>query len=277
MRWRQFLTPVKPVSAAQARAHMNEKPAGELILLDVRQPEEYESSHIPGAKLIPLPELSERLSEIDPKKTTIVYCAIGARSRVGAQMLVEKGFEDIHNLDGGIKAWNGEIALLSEEKGLDLFNGNESPEETLVAAYSLEDGLRDFYLTMSAKVENEEAKRLFLQLSEIEIKHQERILEEYGRISGRSLTKQEFEEKLVAGVIEGGMTTEEYSNLFLPDWESVPDIIDIAMSIEAQALDLYIRASDKVSDSQSKKQLTQIANEERTHLAMLGKMIPATL
>jgi len=94
-------------------------------------------------------------------------------------------------LDGGIKAWNGEIALLSEEKGLDLFTGNESPEETLVAAYSLEEGLRDFYSTMGEKVENEEAKRLFRQLSEIEIKHQERILEEYGWLSGRSLTKQE--------------------------------------------------------------------------------------
>jgi len=66
MRWKQFLTPVKPMTADQAREHINEKPAGELTLLDVRQPEEYEMNHIPGAKLIPLPDLSERLGEIDP-------------------------------------------------------------------------------------------------------------------------------------------------------------------------------------------------------------------
>ncbi|MFC1864139.1 ferritin family protein, partial [Thermodesulfobacteriota bacterium] len=59
-------------------------------------------------------------------------------------------------------------------------------------------------------------------------------------------------------------------------WESVSDIIDIAMSIEAQALDLYTRAADKVSDSQSKEQLIQIASEERAHLAMLGKLISKT-
>lgn len=273
MRWRQFLTPVKAMTADQARDLIRDTPVEELALLDVRQPKEYEQGHIPGAKLIPLPELSERLDEIDPKKTNIVYCAIGGRSRVAAQMLAGKGFEDIYNLSGGIKAWNGETALLGQEKGLDLFTGNESTEETLLVAYSLEAGLRDYYLTMGKKVGSNDAKKLFQQLSEIETKHQERILEEYGRISDSSPTKQEFEERLVPGVMEGGMTTEEYSNLFHPDMESVADIIDIAMSIEAQALDLYIRAAERVSHAQSKEELIRIANEERAHLTLLGEMI----
>ena len=42
-------------------------------LLDVRQPDEYEQSHLPGAKLIPVGELRDRLSELDPKKPTITY------------------------------------------------------------------------------------------------------------------------------------------------------------------------------------------------------------
>ena len=273
MRWRQFFTPVKSMTPQQARDLVRDTPVEALTLLDVRQPKEYEQGHIPGAKLIPLPDLSERLDEIDPKKKTVVYCAIGGRSRVAAQMLTGKGLEDVYNLSGGIKAWNGETALLGEEKGLDLFTGNESPEETLLVAYSLEAGLRDFYVTKADKVESTDTKRLFQQLSEIETKHQERIIEEYGRISDPSPTKLEFEERLVPGVLEGGLTTEEYSSRFRPNMESAMDIVDIAMSIEAQALDLYMRAADRVSHAQSKEALNQMANEERTHLVLLGEMI----
>jgi len=73
MRWKQFLTPVKSMNADQAREHMANQPLQELTILDVRQPNEYEKGHIPGAKLIPLPELSERLAEVDPTKDTVVY------------------------------------------------------------------------------------------------------------------------------------------------------------------------------------------------------------
>ena len=50
----------------------DEKPE-DYNLLDVRQPDEYEQSHLPGAKLIPVGELSDRLRELDPKKPTITY------------------------------------------------------------------------------------------------------------------------------------------------------------------------------------------------------------
>jgi sulfur-carrier protein adenylyltransferase/sulfurtransferase len=52
---------------------MQDKAIDAYTLLDVRQPGEYESEHIPGSKLIPLPELGDRLNEIDPHKPTIVY------------------------------------------------------------------------------------------------------------------------------------------------------------------------------------------------------------
>ena len=73
--------------------------------------------------------------------------------------------------------------------------------------------------------------------------------------------------------MEGGMTTEEYASRYHPDWESVRDIIDIAMSIEAQALDLYMRVAEKIEDMRSKEQLFKIAGEEKEHLAQLGKLI----
>ena len=182
----------------------------------------------------------------------------------------------MYNLSGGIKAWNSETAFGPEELGLAYFKGNESPDQALVIAYSLEEGLRDFYLSMIPEVKNDDAKELFKDLSEIEVKHQDRIFDEYLRISEASITREDFEKAIVVPAVEGGLTTEEYLNLFQVDWDSVKDIIGVAMSIEAQALDLYLRASDRSSDPQGKKALLQIASEERTHLEQLGKLMERT-
>lgn len=73
MRWKQFLTPVDSMDADEARAYMSEHEEGSYTLLDVRQPGEYEKTRIPGAHLIPLPELSDRLRELDPEKPVIAY------------------------------------------------------------------------------------------------------------------------------------------------------------------------------------------------------------
>ena len=73
MKWRQFLTPVQSIETEKAKAYMAEHREGTFTLLDVRQPGEYEKDRIPGAKLIPLPELTNRLEEVDQGKPVIVY------------------------------------------------------------------------------------------------------------------------------------------------------------------------------------------------------------
>lgn len=73
MRWKQFFTPTKSLSAEEARTFIAESAPDAVTILDVRQPGEYEAGHLPGAKLIPLPELGDRLDEIDPNKPTVVY------------------------------------------------------------------------------------------------------------------------------------------------------------------------------------------------------------
>jgi rubrerythrin len=72
--------------------------------------------------------------------------------------------------------------------------------------------------------------------------------------------------------MEGGLTTEEYLDLYQPDLEVVEEVISLAMAIEAQALDHYQRAADRAGFEDSRDALLQIANEESTHLAMLGKL-----
>ena len=73
MRWKQFFTRVKSLDAPETKKFMDKLAAEQFNLLDVRQPGEYESGHIPGSKLIPLPELNNRVNEIDPEKPTVVY------------------------------------------------------------------------------------------------------------------------------------------------------------------------------------------------------------
>ncbi len=68
-----FFRPVSAMPAEEIRALINEKKTGEYNLVDVRQPQEYESGHLPGAKLIPVGELETRLKELDPDKPTIAY------------------------------------------------------------------------------------------------------------------------------------------------------------------------------------------------------------
>ena len=73
MRWKQLLTPVANIDSEKAKSYIKEHSEGTYALLDVRQSSEYEKSHIPGAKLIPLPQLNDRLGELDSEKPTIVY------------------------------------------------------------------------------------------------------------------------------------------------------------------------------------------------------------
>jgi rhodanese-related sulfurtransferase/rubrerythrin len=272
MKWKQFFTPVQSFTADNAKSFMENSPGDAYTLLDVRQPDEYKENHIPGAKLIPIADIGARMDELDSRKPTIVYCAIGGRSRVAAQMLAGKGFREVYNLSGGIKAWNSDTAFGSEELGMDLFDGNETPEESLVVAYSLEEGLRDFYLSMLKKVSDENARQLFQKLSEIEVKHQDRIFNQYLEISGKSVSREEFSKKIVSPAMEGGLTTDEYISQYPLDLEVTSEIVSMAMAIEAQALDLYQRASERASSDNSKAVLLQIADEERTHLKQLSKL-----
>ena len=73
MRWKQLLTPVANIDSEKVKSYIKKHKEGKYVLLDVRQPSEYAKSHIPGAKLIPLPQITDRFGELDPEKPTIVY------------------------------------------------------------------------------------------------------------------------------------------------------------------------------------------------------------
>ncbi len=198
---------------------------------------------------------------------------MGGRSRVAAQMLQARGFKKVFNVSGGINAWLDEVAVGPQDLGIDLFDGSESPLDVLKVAYSLEQGLREFYVSMEAQAQNEQVKDLFARLSDIEVKHQMAVYLAYCDIYPEKISKDEFEKQVEVKSMEGGMSTREYLDLFEPDLESAFDVVSLAMSIEAQALDLYLRVTDKIENQESRQIIEKIANEEKMHLASLGDLM----
>ncbi len=81
-----------------------------LLILDVRTEPEWEERHIPGATLLPMQMITQRLEELDPQRETIVLCEHGMRSMRVARFLVEQaGFEKVGNMLGGMSAWDGPV------------------------------------------------------------------------------------------------------------------------------------------------------------------------
>ncbi|MCA9919841.1 MAG: rhodanese-like domain-containing protein [Anaerolineales bacterium] len=81
------------------------KERSDVVVLDVREQWEYDEGHIPGVTLIPMGEVSSRLSEIPTDKEVIVTCRSGNRSGQVTDFLREQGFDNVHNMEGGIVAW----------------------------------------------------------------------------------------------------------------------------------------------------------------------------
>ena len=78
------------------------------LILDVRTEPEWEAHHIPGATLIPMHTILERLSELDLQRTTIVVCEHGVRSEnVATYLAAREGFTDIGTMMGGMAEWTG--------------------------------------------------------------------------------------------------------------------------------------------------------------------------
>ena len=76
------------------------------VLLDVREPWEFELARIEGSKLVPMSELEERFTELDPDAETVVICHHGIRSAHVTQALERAGFEKVMNLEGGLDAYS---------------------------------------------------------------------------------------------------------------------------------------------------------------------------
>jgi len=273
VRLAKLFQPVESLNAEEAKDYMARHREGDYLILDVRQPGEYQGAHIPGARLLPLPELPGAYQTLDPDKPTIVHCAIGGRSRVAAQLLSGLGFKEVYNLVGGIKAYRGQTATGPQELNLDLVRGDEGPAEVTLLAAGMERALQLFYETLKDRTRDRELQELFGSLARVEVSHRQRLLEVYGRLEpgGRELD----EKAATTATLEGGFPFEEFLAANAAFLNTAPHILDLAMMLETQALDLYLRLARRSANLLAQTILLAIAEEEKGHLASLGQLLAA--
>jgi sulfur-carrier protein adenylyltransferase/sulfurtransferase len=98
---------VPEISAREVKRMMDDRKP--FVLVDVREPHEYQICYIPGSTLIPLGEIPRRMHELNSADEIVVHCRSGQRSAQAVAFLMKAGFRKIHNLQGGVLAWADEV------------------------------------------------------------------------------------------------------------------------------------------------------------------------
>jgi sulfur-carrier protein adenylyltransferase/sulfurtransferase len=157
--------------------------------------------------------------------------------------------------------------------GMSFLRGDETIKEMIALAYGMEEGLRGVYAAISGETGDPDVAGLAVRLSEIEDRHMERLFHLYRTLDPDSADRKAFEADIIAGIMEGGYTTEEFLHQNKDAMTTVPDLLNLAMMLEAQALDLYMRYSEKVQNDTARNVFYDLAEEEKDHLARLGRLL----
>jgi rhodanese-related sulfurtransferase/rubrerythrin len=270
MSWKSLFTSGRKMSPAEARSFMKHRRAGEYQLLDVRQLEEYEQSHLPGANHIPVLDLLARVTELDPQITTLVYCHNGLRSRAACQVLRGRGFPEVINIIGGIRAWNGLLLSGQETMGMEFFVSDEF-EDVLLMAYMMEAGLKQFYLAMADMVDTREQKALLRYMADFEDSHMAKLLSKYQQGMPDLSGVENF------SAMEGGFDKDKTLRAYRGYLESMEDIIQLGMMLETQAYDLYSRLARENDKPELREFYRHMADEEKDHLGQLSRSLDQIL
>jgi len=99
---------MEEITATQLKQRLDN--GDDIQIIDVREPNEYAMARIPNSIHIPLGQVLNRMSEIDPSRETVVHCKMGGRSARAIEALTQAGFHGkLANLKGGITAWSNEV------------------------------------------------------------------------------------------------------------------------------------------------------------------------
>lgn len=153
-----------------------------------------------------------------------------------------------------------------------LIEGDETAEDVLALAYGLEDGARRFYRELALRSDLPEARRLFETLSNAEIRHKDRLWDRYRALPGKFSERQAFEESVVPGALEGGLTADQLITRYPESVRQPAEAFELAMALETDALDLYLRMSDAFDDKDVRAIFLDLAEEERVHLKKIGDL-----
>ncbi|CAB1058893.1 hypothetical protein D1BOALGB6SA_3651 [Olavius sp. associated proteobacterium Delta 1] len=151
--------------------------------------------------------------------------------------------------------------------------GDETPQEVIGLSYGLEEGLQKFYAASANLAIDPAVVQILAKLAEIEVRHKQRLFELYLAVEPNPQGREAFEADINSEMTEGGFNPDKLLEQNLPTFKSTADVLNFAMMLEAQAMDLYMRYADKCEDQQVKAVLFKMAEEEKAHLKSLGDLI----
>ncbi|MBI5674389.1 MAG: hypothetical protein HZC48_01005 [Nitrospirae bacterium] len=263
---------VETITPADAKKLIEGEKAGEVEILDVREPAEYERGHIPGARLIPLSILPSRIDEIETDKTIMTYCAHGRRSASAASLLKGHGSAKVYSLEGGITAWNGAVAKGELESGIFLIENLKTIDEYIALAWALEDGNVHFYDTAKDLVNDAEGKKLFAELVNAEDNHKSNILKAFRDMKGADISLTYLKDVSSKGIMEGGIHIKEALEWINDNGQDIKNMLELSMQLETNSLDLYFKIMKEAESEDIKSVFRSIIEEEKDHLKHLGNL-----
>jgi rubrerythrin len=197
------------------------------------------------------------------------------RSRAAAATLSSAGFKEAYSMQGGIHAWKGLVAEGAPESGMAYFSPATKPEELIALAWLLEDGSRKFYSELAVETKDQDAKDLFKDLFTAEERHQASLLKLYQELSGLTSTSG-FPGSVISlekegDVMEGGLRLSEV--LAWARGKSVAEILELSISSETNAYDLYVKMERQMKDQRSARVFHVLSGEEKQHLERLSSLL----
>jgi rubrerythrin len=179
-------------------------------------------------------------------------------------------------MEGGIRAWKGMVAHGLPEAGMAYFSPAADAEEIVGLAWALEEGSKIFYQGITEHFrEDQEAEKIFNWLVSAEESHEKQLLKSYEALTG---TKPDFEklrakfsEGLSGTRMEGGIAVKEA--LAWIEGKDVSESLELAIAMEINALDLYIKMSRAIDDKQAQQIFEKLSEEEQVHLEKLAELL----
>jgi rubrerythrin len=194
------------------------------------------------------------------------------RSRAAAAVLAREGFKEVYSMEGGIRAWNGLRATGAPDAGMAYFEPAKKPEELIALAWILEEGSCKFYEETGIKEKSPGTFALFQELWSDEEKHKSSLFNVYHRLAG-IYSDPGFPRSLVFlepgdDYLEGGIGLKEALEWSLG--KDLNDILEFSISLEVNAIDLYIKMERRVEGKEAKEVFLALSNQERNHLKRLS-------
>ena len=262
----------KTLTADELEVLMETHPEMSYLLIDVRQPLEYERGHIPGARLMPLMEVETHLFDLPSDRDLIFYCANGGRSQWAASLAGESEVSEkiVYHLMGGLRAW--ENGTLAGYPNIQIFDKDQKFEDLLSTAMNLEKGAWRFYRHLSQKFQEPSIQSKFEQVSIAEKAHAALIYQFLDKFDEKLPPFDQLFQTLSGEIIEGGQTFEDTCRrLEGLDNQWCPGIIDLALKIEYEAFDLYRTMADRTEETDIKTMFLSVAQAEKGHMRSLSR------